>query len=369
MSEHFSPTEDRRLDLLLEPQADAIQRDTMERGAPGFTGIHRHGTRERPRGHNLARCERRIDLLACQQADEMAQRRNGPVENVRGVAGVDHAPIAKKIDRKGGKRFLPFENVRSERMSHPDQQRAMEAIGGDSISGGKLPSGKDRLNNFESMRDPLHARKQGGLVHFRSWRPGKTENDFRLDARLGKSGKRQYCRSAKVMHGGVVDIALNWCVDFVLLPDDAIGEADFPPKPLLATRFTLAIEKRSHDVGILKPQARCPRREGRYLAARVNRCKDFIRDDVKIRFHDGPRLLAPLKVMNCWPTPTIRASVIPGPRALGSALRAVRAQAPRAEPGIHNYGSCRLRRTCDRLHRLGLWIPGSLASPERRPAS
>ena len=84
----------------------------------------------------------RIDFVACQQADEMAQRRNGPVENVRGVAGVHHAPVAKKIDRKGGKRSLPFQNVRSERMSHPDQQRAMEAVGGDSISGGKLPSGK-----------------------------------------------------------------------------------------------------------------------------------------------------------------------------------------------------------------------------------
>jgi hypothetical protein len=34
--------------------------------------------------------------------------------------------------------------------------------------------------------------------------------------------------------------------------------------------------------------------------------------------------------------------VIPGPRALGSALRAVRAQAPRAEPGIHNHKSMQL---------------------------
>jgi len=186
----------------------------------------------------------------------MAQRRNGPVENVRGVAGVHHAPVAKKIDRKGGKRSLPFQNVRSERMSHPDQQRAMEAVGGDSISGGKLPSGKDRLNNSASMRDPLHARKQGGFVHVRSGRPGKTEDDFRLDKRFGKSGQRQGCRSAKVMHCGIVDMAPDRCVDFILLPDGAIGEADFPPKPLLTVRFALAIEKGSHDVGLRERQAR-----------------------------------------------------------------------------------------------------------------
>src|SRR5271166_2879140 len=49
-------------------------------------------------------------------------------------------------------------------------------------------------------------------------------------------------------------------------------------------------------------------------------------------------------------------SVIPGPRALGSALCAVRAQAPRAEPGIHNHRPC----GCDGRAsncRLGLWFP------------
>jgi len=48
-------------------------------------------------------------------------------------------------------------------------------------------------------------------------------------------------------------------------------------------------------------------------------------------------------------------AVIPGPRALGSALRAVRAQAPRAETGIHNHKAW----SCDTAHssyRLGLWI-------------
>jgi len=61
-------------------------------------------------------------------------------------------------------------------------------------------------------------------------------------------------------------------------------------------------------------------------------------------------------------------AVIPGPRALGSALRAVRAQATRAEPGIHNHWSS----SCDTAHPphfLGLWIPGSLASRQNRLAS
>ena len=44
-------------------------------------------------------------------------------------------------------------------------------------------------------------------------------------------------------------------------------------------------------------------------------------------------------------------AVIPGPRALGSALRAVRAQAPRAQPGTHNHRFCR----CDIARPPPLW--------------
>src|SRR6202011_5379069 len=62
-------------------------------------------------------------------------------------------------------------------------------------------------------------------------------------------------------------------------------------------------------------------------------------------------------------------AVILRPRALGSALRAVRAQAPRADPVIHNPRPWGYARTWDPLHRLGLWIPGSLASRLCRFAS
>jgi len=60
-------------------------------------------------------------------------------------------------------------------------------------------------------------------------------------------------------------------------------------------------------------------------------------------------------------------SVIPGPRALGSALCAVRAQAPRAEPGIHNHRSSGCERRASNC-RLGLWFPGSSASRWNRLA-
>ena len=51
----------------------------------------------------------------------------------------------------------------------------------------------------------------------------------------------------------------------------------------------------------------------------------------------------PSRGLSLWP-PQLAGLVIPGPRALGSALRAVRAQAPRAELGIHNHRSSSLRR-------------------------
>src|SRR6516164_658867 len=95
--------------------------------------------------------------IARQQADEVAQRRKRSVENVGRMAVVDDAPLTKKVDLEAGKRFLPFRRARSNLMSPRDQQRAMQAVGSDGISGGELPMGKNRLNDFKSVRNPIHA--------------------------------------------------------------------------------------------------------------------------------------------------------------------------------------------------------------------
>ena len=184
---------------LIKPQPDGIQRDTVERGAPGFTGLHLHGARERSCRYNLACRKRRIDGIARQQADKVTQRGNRSVENVRGAAAICHAAVAKQIDLEGGKRILPLRGAQSDLVSRPDQQRTMQAVRGDRVGGGELPLRKNRLNDFESMRDPIHAGQQRGLIHLRKGRAGKTEYNLGLDAWLRQSSQRQRDRVAQIM--------------------------------------------------------------------------------------------------------------------------------------------------------------------------
>jgi hypothetical protein len=47
------------------------------------------------------------------------------------------------------------------------------------------------VHDLEPMRHPVHAGEQRGLVHVRGRRGGEAKDDFRLDARLGKSAERQ----------------------------------------------------------------------------------------------------------------------------------------------------------------------------------
>ena len=66
--------------------------------------------------------------------------------------------IAKKIDLKRGNRFLPFLDISSHRMSRPYQQCAVYAVRCDSIGSRELPLWENRLNDFKSMSNPIHAR-------------------------------------------------------------------------------------------------------------------------------------------------------------------------------------------------------------------
>ena len=71
---------------------------------------------------------------------------------------VYEAAVTKKIDFKRGNRFLPFPDIPFHRMTRPYQQRAVYAVRCDSIGSGELPLWEDRLNNFQSMSNPIHAR-------------------------------------------------------------------------------------------------------------------------------------------------------------------------------------------------------------------
>ena len=51
----------------------------------------------------------------------MTERRNGSAENILGAAVVYHTAVAKKINFKRRKRFLPFRSMSSNRMSWSNQ--------------------------------------------------------------------------------------------------------------------------------------------------------------------------------------------------------------------------------------------------------
>ena len=80
---------------LRKPQPRAVERDAVERCAPGFAGPDRHGARQRPGGDDLAGRKRRMDPVVRQQPDKMTERGERAVENVRGIAPVDVPAVAR----------------------------------------------------------------------------------------------------------------------------------------------------------------------------------------------------------------------------------------------------------------------------------
>jgi hypothetical protein len=172
-------------------------------------------------------------------------------------------------------------------MSRPDQQRAMHSIGGDGIGGAELPARKDRLDDLESMGNPVQAGHQGGFVHLGSRCMRETKDDLRLDPRLAQSAQRQRGRIAEVAHGRIVHVTPNRRVYLVFLPNGAVGEADLSAYPPFAACFALAVDKSGDAIGFVELQSRWPGREGHCLAARRNGPQDFIRDSLEIGCHDG----------------------------------------------------------------------------------
>src|SRR5262249_12045326 len=143
----------------------------------------RQGTRR----DDLAGCKRRIRLIARKKADEMAQGGNRSTQHVRSDPMVDGCAVALEIDCEGRKCPAPILGIRCDRMTRPDKQVTVRAKCCDRVGGRKLPSGKDRLHDFETMRSPVDARQQCSLIHTGSWRDGELEDDLRLYSWLGEA--------------------------------------------------------------------------------------------------------------------------------------------------------------------------------------
>jgi len=103
----------------------------------------------------------------------------------------------------------------------------------DRVGRGKLPSRKDRLHDFETMRNPVNALQQCSFVHARSWGDRKLEDDLRLYARLSETNERERIVDlGEVVYRAVVDISPDRFVYVVLGPNRAIGESNLPSEPM-----------------------------------------------------------------------------------------------------------------------------------------
>src|SRR5262245_18127169 len=120
--------------------------------------------------------------------------------------------------------------MRSDRMTRRDKQGTVKAKCRDSVGRRKLPSGKDRLDKFETMGKPVHAREQGFLIHTGSWCDGELEDDLRLYAWLGEIPERErFADFGEIVHRSVVNVSPDRSVYVVFGPNRTIREADLAP--------------------------------------------------------------------------------------------------------------------------------------------
>jgi hypothetical protein len=103
----------------------------------------------------------------------------------------------------------------------------MQPKGCDCVRRGKLPSGKDRLHDFETVRNPVDARQQRSLIDTRSWRDRKLEDDLRLYSWLSETYKRERIADlGEVVYGAIVNISPDRFVYVVFSPNRPIGESN-----------------------------------------------------------------------------------------------------------------------------------------------
>src|SRR5262245_23166075 len=81
-----------------EPNRPAAELDAVKRRAPALAGQDWKGARQGAGGDDVAGCQRRIDRIAREQGDKMAQRRQRAVEDIGAMTGIDRSAIAQQID-------------------------------------------------------------------------------------------------------------------------------------------------------------------------------------------------------------------------------------------------------------------------------
>ena len=88
-----------------------------------------------------------------------------------------------------------------------DQQRSVQRAVGNGVGGLKLPAGKMRLHDFESVRDPVDARQYRREITAGRRRRPEVKDDFGLDLRFGKAAdSARHLRGGRAHDGGVVDV-------------------------------------------------------------------------------------------------------------------------------------------------------------------
>ena len=123
----------------------------MKRRAPALARQDWKGARQGAGGDDVAGCERRIDRIAREQGDEMAQRRQRAVEDIGAMAAIDHGTIAQQIDLETCEIGSPIGGAaEARRMAWREQQYAVQAIDDDGVGGRELPARKNRVNDLEA---------------------------------------------------------------------------------------------------------------------------------------------------------------------------------------------------------------------------
>jgi hypothetical protein len=120
----------------------------------------------------------------------------------------------------------------------------------------KLPSGKDRLHDFETVRNPVDARQQCSLVHARSWCDGEPEDDLRLYSWLAKTHERE-----RIADFGEVVLLCGRKhnpTSVPIRPSRAIREADLAPHRQLPAGLTHLPHCGGYAVRIFEIEGRKP---------------------------------------------------------------------------------------------------------------
>src|SRR5258708_38644875 len=143
----------------------------------------------------------------------------------------------------------------------------------------RLPLPMHKPPNFEPVPDPIDASRQCCLVHARSWRQRKLEDDLRLYSWLSETHERERIADlGEVMYRAVVNISPHRSI---FGPSRAIREADLASHRHLAAHLSHLPYCSSHVVSIVEIERRKALREWRDLAAGIEGGQRFGSDPLQ----------------------------------------------------------------------------------------